>query len=95
MTLNQISSGSNNTVIANTLVYGAGLIVSGSQSATTTGGSTFVGRFNATGSLQESTNETVFVVGTGTGAGTAAGGAFFFPARFVGIGCGATVSTPV
>ena len=68
-TLNQISSGSNNTYLINTAVLGQGLIVSGSNtSTTTTGGSTFVGRWNATGSLQETTEETVFVVGTGTNA---------------------------
>ncbi|CAB4184457.1 hypothetical protein UFOVP1114_9 [uncultured Caudovirales phage] len=68
--LNQISSGSNNTIISNTAVLGASLIVSGSNTSQASGGSTFVGRFNATGSLQEGTNEAVFVVGTGTAAGS-------------------------
>ena len=67
-TLNQISSGSSSTIISNTAVLGASLIVSGSNTSQTLGGSTFVGRFNATGSLQEGTNEAVFVVGTGTAA---------------------------
>jgi hypothetical protein len=53
-----------------TSILGQNLIVSASHTSTTTGGSTFVGRFNATGSLQESSQETVFVVGTGTGAGS-------------------------
>ena len=65
--LNQISSGSANTNLINTAVLGQGLIVSGSNTSTTSnGGSTFVGRWNATGSNQETTLETVFVVGTGT-----------------------------
>jgi hypothetical protein len=42
-------------------------MVSASNSAG--GGSVFIGRFNATGSLQENSEQTVFVVGTGTGAG--------------------------
>ena len=66
--LNIIVSGSN-AFISNTAILGTSLIVSGSNSSTNGGGSTFVGRYNATGSLQESTNETVFVVGTGTGTG--------------------------
>jgi len=66
--LNIISSGSN-TFISNTAILGLGLIISGSNSGVGAGGSTFVGRYNATGSLQESTNDTVFVVGNGTGAG--------------------------
>jgi hypothetical protein len=65
--LNVISSGSN-AFVSNTGIIGNSLIVSGSNGSATVGGSTFVGRFNATGSLQESTNETVFVVGTGTAA---------------------------
>jgi hypothetical protein len=52
-----------------TTILGQNLIVSASHTSTTIGGSTFVGRFNATGSLQESSQETVFVVGTGTNAG--------------------------
>jgi hypothetical protein len=65
--LNIIVSGSN-SFISNTGIIGTSLIVSGSNSGVGAGGSTFVGRFNATGSLQESSQETVFVVGTGTGA---------------------------
>ena len=65
--LNIIVSGSN-AFVTNTGIIGLNLIVSGSNGGVGAGGSTFVGRFNATGSLQESTNETVFVVGTGTGA---------------------------
>ena len=52
-----------------TTILGQELIVSASHTSTTVGGSTFVGRYNATGSLQESSQETVFVVGTGTNAG--------------------------
>jgi hypothetical protein len=53
-----------------TAILGQNLIVSASNTSTTIGGSAFFGRFNATGSLQESSQETVFVVGTGTGAGS-------------------------
>jgi hypothetical protein len=66
--LNIISSGSS-AFISNTAIVGQALIVSGTATGIGGGGSTFVGRFNATGSLQESTNETVFVVGTGPSAG--------------------------
>jgi hypothetical protein len=48
-------------------LIGQGLIVSASHLSTTNGGSIFVGRWNATGSLQESSQDTVFVVGTGFG----------------------------
>ena len=58
--------GTNNAGVISTIAYGQGLNISGSN--LTTGGSAFFGRFNATGSLQESTNETVFVVGNGGGA---------------------------
>ena len=57
------------THLVSSIVYGQNLIVSASH-ASSVGGSTFVGRFNATGSLQESTQDAVFVVGTGTGVGS-------------------------
>jgi hypothetical protein len=65
--LNMISSGSS-AWLTNTAVVGLGLIVSGSNGGTGAGGSAFVGRWNATGSNQEATNDTVFVVGNGNGA---------------------------
>ena len=52
-----------------TSLLGQNLIVSASHTSTTVGGTVMVGRFNATGSLQESSQETVFVVGTGTSDG--------------------------
>jgi hypothetical protein len=48
---------------------GQELIVSASSVAPTQGGTVYVGRFNATGSLQEDANQAIFVVGNGTGAG--------------------------
>jgi hypothetical protein len=57
--------GSNSAGLISTIAYGEGLNISGSN--TSNGGSAFFGRYNATGSLQESSQETVFVVGTGTG----------------------------
>jgi hypothetical protein len=57
--------GSNNAHLHGTVVFGSGLIVSASN-AVNTGGSGFFGRFNATGSLQESSSDAVFVVGAGT-----------------------------
>ncbi len=62
-------SGSNNAHLHGTIVFGSGLVVSASNPANT-GGSTFVGRFNATGSNQESSNDAVFVVGSGTSTST-------------------------
>ena len=56
------------TLLTNTMIYGNNLMVSASNITSTNGGSTFVGRFNATGSLQESSENAVFVVGTGTAA---------------------------
>ncbi len=56
--------------LVSTALIGQELIVSASNTSTTIGGSTFVGRYNATGSLQESSQDAVFVVGTGTGAGS-------------------------
>ena len=50
-----------------TNLLGQGLIVSASNTSTTFGGTTIVGRYNATGSLQESSQDTIFVVGTGFG----------------------------
>ena len=78
---NSIIGGNNNIVsmeqtgssvanLGSTLIYGNGLVVTGSHTSVTTGGSTFVGRWNATGSLQDSSQDTVFVVGTGTAAGS-------------------------
>lgn len=55
--------------LVSSIVYGQNLIVSASH-ASGVGGSTFVGRYNATGSLQESSQDAVFVVGTGTGVGS-------------------------
>jgi hypothetical protein len=53
--------------LINTSLLGENLIVSASNTSTLTGGGTvIVGRNNATGSLQESSQDTVFVVGTGT-----------------------------
>ena len=70
-TINSISSGSSAGHLVATSLLGESLIVSGSNTGTTTGGGTvIVGRFNATGSLQESSQDTVFVVGTGTAAGS-------------------------
>ena len=63
-------TGSNNSNLYSTLIYGNGLIVTGSNTAIAAGGSTFIGRWNATGSLQESSQDAVFVVGTGTGVGS-------------------------
>jgi hypothetical protein len=57
------------THLVSSIVYGQNLIVSASH-ASGVGGSTFVGRYNATGSLQESSQDAVFVVGTGTGVGS-------------------------
>jgi len=67
--VNSISSGSSAGHLINTSLLGESLIISGSNTGTTTGGgSVFVGRFNATGSLQESSQDTIFVVGAGTSA---------------------------
>ena len=59
-----LSTGSNS--LTNTMLYGNSLMVSASNSSG--GGSVFIGRFNATGSLQESSQDAVFVVGTGGGS---------------------------
>jgi len=55
--------------LVSTALIGQELIVSASHTTTTVGGTVIVGRYNATGSLQESSQDTVFVVGTGTAAG--------------------------
>jgi hypothetical protein len=68
--INSLHSGSSAGHMVSTMVLGQELIVSASNTSTTVGGSTFVGRYNATGSLQESSQDAVFVVGTGTGAGS-------------------------
>jgi hypothetical protein len=67
--INSQHSGSSGGQMSSTMVFGQELIVSASNTSITVGGSVFVGRYNATGSLQESTQDTVFVVGTGTSAG--------------------------
>ena len=59
---------SSNASLFSSIVYGNSLAVSGSHIGS--GGSAFFGRFNATGSLQESSEDTVFVVGNGSGAGS-------------------------
>ena len=66
--INSNHSGSSLGHLIATSILGQNLIVSASNTSTTLGGSTFLGRFNATGSLQESSQDAVFVVGTGTGA---------------------------
>jgi len=60
---------SSNANLNSTLIYGNNLAVSASHTAGTLGGSTFVGRFNATGSNQEDAQSVVFAVGTGTAVG--------------------------
>jgi hypothetical protein len=67
--INSNHSGSSAGHLVSTALLGDTLIVSASHTNTSQGGSVFVGRFNATGSLQESSQEAVFVVGTGTGDG--------------------------
>lgn len=66
---NGISSGSftGGNLVATALI-GQNLIVSASNPTSTQGGTVIVGRFNATGSLQESSQDNVFIVGTGTAA---------------------------
>jgi hypothetical protein len=68
---NVVSSSFVSSSIANltsTIIYGNGLAVSASH--VDNGGSAFFGRFNATGSNQETTFDTLFVVGNGGSAGT-------------------------
>ena len=68
--VNSIHSTGTGGHLIGTSILGQNLIVSASHTSNSVGGSTFVGRFNATGSLQESSQDTVFVVGTGTAAGS-------------------------
>jgi hypothetical protein len=63
-------SGSSAGHLISTAILGDNLIVSASHTSTSNGGTVIVGRYNATGSLQESSQDAVFVVGTGTGAGS-------------------------
>jgi hypothetical protein len=56
--------------LVSTAILGQNLIVSASHTSPTVGGTVIVGRYNATGSLQESSQDTVFVVGTGTADGS-------------------------
>tara|TARA_R110000868_G_scaffold370916_3_gene634439 strand:+ start:8472 stop:11774 length:3303 start_codon:yes stop_codon:yes gene_type:complete len=67
-TINSISSGSAGGHCVATALLGQSLIISGSQATpgSTTAGTVIVGRYNATGSNQETSVETVFVVGSGT-----------------------------
>jgi hypothetical protein len=67
--INSDHSGSSAGHLVSTALLGDNLIVSASHTSTTAGGTVIVGRFNATGSLQESSQDAVFVVGTGTAAG--------------------------
>ena len=69
--LNIISSSfvsSSNANLNASIIYGNSLMVSASH--VLDGGTAFFGRFNATGSLQESAEDTVFVVGNGTSNAT-------------------------
>ena len=67
--INSNQSGSSAGHLVATALLGQNLIVSASNTSTTSGGTVIVGRFNATGSLQESAQDTVFVVGSGASAG--------------------------
>ena len=67
--INSNFSGGTGGHLVATALLGQNLIVSASNTSTSQGGTVIVGRFNATGSLQESAQDTVFVVGTGTGDG--------------------------
>jgi len=61
-------SSNNSGSLLNTLIYGVGLVVSGTQINTSTlHGGAFVGRFNETGSFA-SAKDYVYVVGAGTSA---------------------------
>ena len=61
---------SSNANLVSTVIFGSSLSVSGSNTSSTQGGSAFFGRFNATGSLQESSENAIFVVGSGLNAST-------------------------
>jgi hypothetical protein len=67
--INSNFSGGTGGHLVATALLGQDLIVSASSTAPTQGGTVYVGRFNATGSLQEDANQAIFVVGSGTGAG--------------------------
>ena len=67
--VNSDFSGGTGGHLVSTALLGQNLIVSASSTAPTQGGTVYVGRFNATGSLQEDANQAIFVVGNGTGAG--------------------------
>jgi collagen type VII alpha len=67
--INSNFSGGTGGHLVSTALLGQDLIVSASSTAPTQGGTVYVGRFNATGSLQEDANQAIFVVGNGTGAG--------------------------
>jgi|694.fasta_scaffold15543_8 hypothetical protein len=56
-----------NSNLANTIVLGSGLVVSGTLAASSLSGSTIVGQYNETGSLSDP-SQVKFVVGTGTSA---------------------------
>jgi len=67
----QVSSSfvsSSNANLLSTIMYGNGLAVSASHTASTLGGSAFFGRFNMTGSNLEDSQQVVFAIGTGTSA---------------------------
>jgi hypothetical protein len=66
--INSNFSGGTGGHLVSTALLGQELIVSASSATPTVGGTVFVGRYNATGSLQESANDAVFVVGTGGGS---------------------------
>jgi hypothetical protein len=68
-TVNSNYIGSTAGHLTSTALIGQGLIVSASHTSTVVGGTVIVGRFNSTGSLQESSQDTVFVVGSGTSDG--------------------------
>ena len=68
-TVSMEQTGSNIGGTYDTILFGNQLFITGSNTNTTSGGSAFFGRFNATGSLQESTQDAVFVVGTGNSGG--------------------------
>jgi hypothetical protein len=67
--VNSDFSGGTGGHLVSTALLGQNLIVSASSTAPTQGGTVYVGRFNATGSLQEDANQAIFVVGTGINAG--------------------------
>ena len=74
---------SSNSNLVSSLIYGQNLIVSGNHAATV-GGSTFLGRYNDTGSLALA-QDIVFAVGTGTGTATRRTGLWIDSGSLVGI----------